>query len=90
MENDVLNLIGGVEQPALGGEWLDNVEPATGLAYGRIARSGAEDVDAAVQAARAAFPEWRSWSPGDRRAVLSRLADKVAEHAARGAGFGKK
>ena len=82
MENDVLNLIGGVEQPALGGEWLDNVEPATGLAYGRIARSGAEDVDAAVQAARAAFPEWRSWSPADRRAVLSRLADKVAEHAA--------
>ena len=58
------------------------MEPATGQAYGRIARSAAEDVDAAVQAARAAFPEWRSWSPADRRAVLNRLADKVAEHAA--------
>lgn len=81
MENDVLNLIGGEHQPALGGEWLDNVEPATGAVYGRIARSGAEDVDAAVAAGRKAFPEWRTWSPSDRRAVLSRLADKVAENA---------
>ena len=82
MENDVLNLINGVLQPALGGEWLDNVEPATGAAYGRIARSGADDVEAAVAAARAAFPDWRAWSPADRRAVLHRLADKVAENAA--------
>ena len=82
MENDVLNLINGVLQPALGGEWLDNVEPATGAAYGRIARSGADDVEAAVAAARAAFPAWRAWSPADRRAVLHRLADKVAENAA--------
>ena len=70
MENDVLNLINGVLQPALGGEWLDNVEPATGAVYGRIARSGADDVEAAVAAARAAFAEWRAWSPADRRAVL--------------------
>ena len=82
MENDVLNLINGVLQPALGGEWLDNVEPATGAVYGRIARSGADDVEAAVAAARTAFPEWRAWSPADRRAVLHRLADKVAENAA--------
>ena len=82
MENDVLNLINGVLQPALGGEWIDNVEPATGAVYGRITRSGADDVEAAVTAARAAFPEWRAWSPAERRAVLHRLADKVAENAA--------
>lgn len=82
MENDVLNLINGVLQSALGGEWLDNVEPATGAVYGRIARSSADDVEAAVTAARAAFPEWRAWSPAERRAVLHRLADKVAENAA--------
>jgi len=82
MANDVLNLINGVLQPALGGEWLDNVEPATGAVYGRIARSDADDVEAAVAAARAAFPAWRAWSPTDRRAVLHRLADKVVENAA--------
>ena len=82
MENDVLNLIGGKHQPAVEGGWLDNIEPATGAVYGRIARSGAEDVEAAVAAGRKAFPEWRTWSASDRRAVLSRLADKVAENAA--------
>jgi aminomuconate-semialdehyde/2-hydroxymuconate-6-semialdehyde dehydrogenase len=81
MEQDILNLINGELAPAVGGAWLDNVEPATGEVYGRIPRSGAEDVDAAVAAARKAFPAWRAWSPADRRAVLMRLADKVAEHA---------
>ena len=81
MEQDILNLVNGQLQPALGGDWLDNVEPATGEVYGRMPRSGAEDVEAAVSAARAAFPAWRAWSPADRRAVLMRLADKVAEHA---------
>ena len=70
MANDVLNLINGVLQPALGGEWLDNVEPATGAVYGRIARSDADDVEAAVAAARAAFPEWRAWSPTDRLSLI--------------------
>lgn len=81
MQQDILNLINGEQVPALGGAWLDNVEPATGEVYCRIPRSTAEDVDAAVAAARAAFPGWRAWSPADRRAVLMRLADKVAEHA---------
>ena len=78
---DILNLIGGAHVPAQSSDWLDNVEPATGQVYGRIPRSGADDVEVAVQAARAAFPEWRAWAPADRRAVLMRLADKVAAHA---------
>ena len=82
MEQDILNLINGQLQPALGGEWLDNVEPATGSNYNRMPRSGSDDVEAAVDAARRAFPEWRAWSPADRRALLMRLADKVAENAA--------
>ena len=81
MEQDILNLIDGQLVPAAGGGWLDNVEPATGQVYSRIPRSGAEDVEAAVKAARKAFPGWRAWSPSDRRAVLMRLADKIAEHA---------
>ena len=55
MATDVLNFIGGEHRPAASGEWLDNIEPATGEAYGRIARSGAADVDVAVAAARKAF-----------------------------------
>ena len=59
MEQDILNLIDGQLVPAAGGGWLDNVEPATGKVYSRIPRSGAEDVEAAVKAARKAFPGWR-------------------------------
>lgn len=82
MAQDVLNLIGGEHLPASSGEWLDNIEPATGQTYGRIPRSDLNDVEAAVTAARAAFPEWRSWSPANRRAVMMRLADKIHENAA--------
>ncbi len=82
METDVLNFIGGEHRPAASGEWLDNVEPATGEIYGRISRSGSEDVEAAVAAARKAFPAWRAWEPADRRAVMMRLADKIHENTA--------
>ena len=67
--DDILNLIDGAHLPAQSGTWLDNVEPATGAVYGRIPRSGEADVEAAVAAARAAFPAWRAWPPAERRAV---------------------
>ena len=82
MATDVLNFIGGEHRPAASGEWLDNVEPATGEIYGRLSRSGSEDVEAAVAAARKAFPAWRAWEPADRRAVMMRLADKIHENTA--------
>ena len=42
---DVLHTIDGEQVPALSGAWLDNVEPATGRVYGRIAAGGREDAD---------------------------------------------
>ncbi|MDQ3759419.1 MAG: aldehyde dehydrogenase family protein [Actinomycetota bacterium] len=42
-----------------------------------IPRAGVEEVDAAVSAAKAAFPAWRSVSPGDRSSLLRRLADQI-------------
>ena len=47
-----------------------------------VPRAGADDVDAAVARARAAFPAWRAVSPGDRAALLHRLADALEEQAA--------
>ena len=61
---EVPNLIGGEEAPAASGEWLEKVRPADGTPLCRAARSGPEDVAAAVEAARAAQPEW-----ADRTAV---------------------
>ena len=42
------------------GEWLEDINPATGELVGLVPLSGAADVDAAVAAARAAQPEWRA------------------------------
>ncbi|MEJ7789023.1 MAG: aldehyde dehydrogenase family protein [Thermoleophilaceae bacterium] len=54
------------------------VEPATAEVMAEIPRDGAEEVDAAVTRAREAFPAWRALAPGDRAALLHRLADALA------------
>ncbi len=50
------------------------VEPATEQVMAEVPRAGAEELDAAVARAKAAFPAWRAVSPGDRAALLHRLA----------------
>ena len=42
-----------------------------------VPRAGAEEVDAAVAAAKEAFPAWRAVSPGDRASLLHRLAGQI-------------
>ena len=53
------------------------VEPATEAVMAEIPRAGADEVDAAVAAAKAAFPAWRAVAPADRSALLRRLADQL-------------
>jgi acyl-CoA reductase-like NAD-dependent aldehyde dehydrogenase len=61
-------------------ETLDVVEPATEAVLAQIPRAGAEEADAAVARAKAAFPAWRAVAPADRARLLHRLADALAEH----------
>jgi aminomuconate-semialdehyde/2-hydroxymuconate-6-semialdehyde dehydrogenase len=72
--SDVLNCIAGRMCAAEGGEWLENVDPATGSAFSRVASSTAKDVDRAVEAAEAAFPAWSSAPAAARSALLRKLA----------------
>jgi len=58
---------------------IEVVEPATAQVMAEVPRAGVEETDAAVAAARAAFPAWRDVSPGDRAALLHRLADRIEE-----------
>ena len=48
------------------GEYLDNVEPATGVVYSQIPESNQKDLTRAVTAAQQAFPAWSSTSIDDR------------------------
>ena len=69
------HFVGGEPVPPASNEWLDNVEPATGTVYSRVAASGPEDVERAVRAAVAAFPAW-SDTPAEERS--QRLLDVAA------------
>ncbi|XP_067558133.1 2-aminomuconic semialdehyde dehydrogenase [Pseudorca crassidens] len=59
--------------------YLDSYDPSTGEVYCRVPNSGKEEIEAAVEAARAAFPGWSSRSPQERSQVLQRLADLLEQ-----------
>lgn len=58
---------------------FDDVSPVDGRVIARIARGGPGEADAAVAAARAAFPEWAATPPAERAALLHRVADLVEQ-----------
>jgi acyl-CoA reductase-like NAD-dependent aldehyde dehydrogenase len=68
------NFVDGRAVPPASGTWLDKLSPADGTLLCRLARSGPEDVDAAVTAARAAQPAWAEHTPVERGEILRELA----------------
>jgi aminomuconate-semialdehyde/2-hydroxymuconate-6-semialdehyde dehydrogenase len=72
------NCINGEVVATRADEWLDNVNPATQQVVSQIARSRAEDVDAAVAAAKAAaVGPWSQASASERADMLDRIADGI-------------
>jgi aldehyde dehydrogenase (NAD+) len=73
-------LIGGEWVPAVSGETIEVLNPATGEILMHVPRGAAADVDAAVSAAAQAFPAWRDTSPSHRAALLNKWADLISQH----------
>ncbi|MXN47278.1 aldehyde dehydrogenase family protein [Shinella kummerowiae] len=75
--------IGGAWADAADGRRLPTVSPLDGRDLTTIADGGAEDVDRAVRAARAAFDKgvWSRAAPAERRKVLLRIAELIEKHA---------
>jgi aminomuconate-semialdehyde/2-hydroxymuconate-6-semialdehyde dehydrogenase len=73
----IQNYIDGSFRPALSGQTLDNYEPATGAVYGSIPDSDAEDIQQAVDAAKAAFPAWSTSPLAERHRLLEKLAQAI-------------
>ena len=67
------NWIGGQEQPAISGEWLDKLDPHTGQLLTRAARSRAADIMAAVESAKHAFPAWSAMPAVQRGLFLHKI-----------------
>ncbi|QDQ96944.1 aldehyde dehydrogenase family protein [Tomitella fengzijianii] len=71
------NWIGGTWTAPVGGEYFENTTPVTGQAFCEVARSGAADVDLALDAAHAAAPAWGKSTAAERARVLNSIADRM-------------
>ena len=73
--------INGAFVPAASGAMFDVVDPANRQVFHQVARGGAEDIDAAVKAARKAFDDgpWPRLSGAERGAILRKMGDLITE-----------
>src|SRR5215469_3070526 len=76
----VLNYINGSWTESKTTEWRDIINPATGEAIGQVPLSTAEEVNAAVEGAAAAFLEWRRTPAEDRIQPLFKLKMLMEDH----------
>ncbi|MFE3602680.1 aldehyde dehydrogenase family protein [Streptomyces sp. NPDC059142] len=72
--------IGGAWRPAAGTDRITVVNPADETEIATVPAGTAQDVDAAVRAARAAFPGWAATPPAERAARLTALRDTLLAH----------
>jgi betaine-aldehyde dehydrogenase len=75
------NFINGSFVEAAEGRTSEVINPSTGKSYATAPISGAEDVERAVQAASAAFEEWRDTTPSERQRALLKIADALEARA---------
>jgi 1-pyrroline dehydrogenase len=60
---------------------LDVVNPATGESIAQVPNMSADEVDAVVERAQRALPEWLDATPGERAELLLKLADVISDNA---------
>ena len=78
--NDVALLIDGRSAASQEGGSFNRIDPVTGQPASRAAAAKSADVNAAVEAAARAFPEWAATGPGRRRELLLKSAEMLAAH----------
>jgi aldehyde dehydrogenase len=71
------NFIGGQWVAPAKGLYFENPTPVTGQNFCEVARSDADDVGKALDAAQAAAPKWGKTAPAERAAILNKIADRI-------------
>jgi aldehyde dehydrogenase len=77
------NFIGGKFVPPVKGQYFANVSPIVGHPFTEIARSTAEDIELALDAAHAAKESWGNTSPTERATILNKIADRMEANLAK-------
>ena len=83
LDSEYKLLIGGKWVPASDGKRFSSYCPATGEKLADCAEATEADVDAAVNAAKKAFPSWADKMPAERAVILNRIADAIDANAGR-------
>ena len=78
VEVDTRHWIGGVRIASA--ETFETVSPIDGAVLAQVSRGGRAEANAAVAAAKAAFPAWAALSPAERGTILHRVADNIEAH----------
>jgi aminomuconate-semialdehyde/2-hydroxymuconate-6-semialdehyde dehydrogenase len=76
----ILNYINGEMMAPVGGNYFENINPATGETYSLIPDSDSADVELAVAAARNAFEEWSQMPKEKRSGILIRISEMIREN----------
>jgi aldehyde dehydrogenase len=74
------NYIGGKFVAPVKGEYFANITPITGRPFCEVARSTAEDIELALDAAHAAKQAWGKTSQAERANILNRIADRMEQN----------
>ena len=74
------NFIGGKWVAPVKGQYFDVVTPISGCKYTQAARSTAEDIELALDAAHAAFPTWGKTDATTRSNILLKIADRLEQN----------
>jgi aldehyde dehydrogenase len=74
------NFIGGDWVQPVKGQYFENPTPVTGRPFTEVARSTAEDVELALDAAHGAASAWGRTSPTERASVLLKIADRIEQN----------
>ncbi|EJT85179.1 aldehyde dehydrogenase [Pseudomonas putida S11] len=74
------NFINGEFVPPLGGQYFTNSSPVNGQPIAEFPRSGAQDIEQALDAAHAAAEAWGKTSVQDRALVLLKIADRIEQN----------
>ena len=74
------NFINGAWTAPGKGAYFDNISPVTGEVYCQVARSSAEDIELALDAAHAAKDAWAATPAAGRAALLMKIADRIEEN----------
>src|SRR3954469_16239830 len=74
------NFIGGHWVEPVAGRYFDNISPINGRVICEVARSDAQDIEKALDAAHAAKDAWGRTAPAERARILNQMADRMEEN----------